>query len=294
MALLGKRGPNSAALDLVRTNRPALASGMGQTAQQILTGDNAHINTINVAPVKAIEPLNPLTAIVDAHDYRHFSMLNQLDDQSYVPIPEEHRAKVGIVGKNALGSVVAGVVPAAVASVLVNKVTPNAPHEAQLAETAAATSALTKVTAPLVGAGSASMASTVLPLYASIQAADKTGQLTEAVLPDDLRGMPREVIKGATSGAVGGGTFAATAAAQSAAATALTTTTATTAAAETGVELGFLGAMEAGLVTATEVTGAAAVAECGFNPFMDVAFAGAAAGAAIGAGVSLIAGLFHH
>ena len=294
VALLGKRGPNSAALDLVRTNRPALASGMGQTAQQILTGDNAHINTINVAPVKAIEPLNPLTAIVDAHDYRHFSMLNQLDDQSYVPIPEEHRAKVGIVGKNALGSVVAGVVPAAVASVLVNKVTPNAPHEAQLAETAAATSALTKVAAPLLGAGSASMASTVLPLYASIQAADKTGQLTEAVLPDDLRGMPREVIKGATSGAVGGGTFAATAAAQSAAATALTTTTATTAAVETGVELGFLGAMEAGLVTATEVTGAAAVAEGGFNPFMDVAFAGAAAGAAIGAGVSFIAGLFHH
>ena len=295
VALLGKRGPNSAALDLVRTNRPALASGMGQTAQQILTGDNAHINTINVAPVKAIEPLNPLTAIVDAHDYRHFSMLNQLDDQSYVPIPEEHRAKVGIVGKNALGSVVAGVVPAAVASVLVNKVTPNAPHEAQLAETAAATSALTKVAAPLLGAGSASMASTVLPLYASIQAADKTGQLTEAVLPDDLRGMPREVIKGATSGAVGGGTFAATAAAQSAAATALTATTATTAAVETaGVELGFLGAMEAGLVTATEVTGAAAVAEGGFNPFMDVAFAGAATGAAIGAGVSLIAGLFHH
>ena len=37
VALLAKRGPDSAPLDLVRTNRPALASGMGQTAQQILT-----------------------------------------------------------------------------------------------------------------------------------------------------------------------------------------------------------------------------------------------------------------
>jgi hypothetical protein len=64
VALLAKRGPDSAPLDLVRTNRPALASGMGQTAQQILTGDEAHINTINVAAVRSEG--HPLTKIMDA------------------------------------------------------------------------------------------------------------------------------------------------------------------------------------------------------------------------------------
>ena len=229
-------------------------------------------------------------------------------DDEFNQLPESHRGKVGIVGKNALGSVVSGVVPAALASVIVQYATPDAPEEAKIAETAVATSVLTKGVAPLVGAGSASIASTALPLYASFQAADKTGQLAEAIIPDDLHGLPREVIKGAASGGVGGATFTGVSAAQSAAASALTTTTATAAAGgaeglemvavgaaaaeETGL-LATIAGVEAGLVTATEVTGAAAVAEGGFNPVADVAFAAAAVGATIGAGVSLVAGLFH-
>eukprot|EP00966_Prymnesium_polylepis_P091239 2111662-Prymnesium_polylepis.1 len=148
VALLAKRGPDSAPLDLVRTNRPALASGMGQTAQQILTGDEAHINTINVAPVKSPASAHPLAKIVDAHDLYHYSAL----DDHLNPIPETHRGKVGIVGRNALGSVVSGVAPAALASAMVEGVTPEAPHEAKLAETAVTTSALTKVAAPMLGA----------------------------------------------------------------------------------------------------------------------------------------------
>jgi len=64
VALLAKRGPESAPLDLVRTNRPALASGMGQTAQQIFTGNDAYVNTINVAPIKSKG--HPITSILDA------------------------------------------------------------------------------------------------------------------------------------------------------------------------------------------------------------------------------------
>ena len=303
VALLGKRGPNSAALDLVRTNRPALASGMGQTLQQILTGDEAHINTINVAPVTSTG-LNPLSAIVDAHDHRHFSMLTNNNDV----IPESERGKVGIVGKNALGSVVSGVVPAALASVIVQSATPDAPEEAKIAETAVGTSVLTKVVSPLVGAGSASIASTALPLYASFQAADKTGKLADAIIPDDLQGLPREVLKGGASGAAAGATFTGVGAAQSAAASSLTATTATAAvggaeglemvavgavaAEETGL-IATIAGVEAGLITATEVTGAAAAAEGFVNPVVDAAFAAAAVGAAIGAGVSLFAGIFH-
>ena len=302
VALLGNRGPNSAPLDLVRTNRPALASGMGQTLQQILTGDEAHINTINVAPVTSTG-LNPLSAIVDAHDYRHFSMLTNNNDV----IPESERGKVGIVGKNALGSVVSGVVPAALASVIVQSATPDAPEEAKIAETAVGTSVLTKVVSPLVGAGSASIASTALPLYASFQAADKTGKLADAIIPDDLQGLPREVLKGGASGAAAGATFTGVGAAQSAAVSSLTATTATAAAGGSGLEMAAVGAVaaeesgliatiagvEAGLITATEVTGAAAAAEGFVNPVVDAAFAAAAVGAAIGAGVSLFAGIFH-
>jgi hypothetical protein len=317
VALLAKRGPDSAPLDLVRTNRPALASGMGQTAQQILTGDEAHINTINVAPVKTEG--HPLAKIMDAHDLSHYALM---DDELNV-IPETHRGKVGLVGRNALGSVVSGVAPAALASAMVEGVTPDAPHEAKLGEEALATSALTKLASPVLGAGSASMAATALPLYASFQAADKTGQLADAIIPDDLQGIPREVIKGGASGAAGGAAFTGAAAAQSAAVTAISSATtpaaavgvaegvelaalggagavaegvgaaAGTVAVAEGVELGTLAAVEAGLITATEVTGAAAAAEGGLNPIADAAFVASAVGAGVGATIGFFSGLFH-
>jgi hypothetical protein len=291
VALLAKRGPDSAPLDLVRTNRPALASGMGQTAQQILTGDEAHINTINVAPVKSPASAHPLAKIVDAHDLYHYSAL----DDHLNPIPETHRGKVGIVGRNALGSVVSGVAPAALASAMVEGVTPEAPHEAKLAETAVTTSALTKVAAPMLGAGSASMASTMLPLYASYQAADKTGQLADAIIPDDLHGIPREVIKGGASGAAGGAAFTGAAAAQSAATTALGGAATTGVAAAEGVEMAALGgaavAEEVG-VAAAAGAGALAGAEAGSFLAPETLGLSVVAGTAIGATVGFFSGLF--
>ena len=296
VALLANRGPDSAPLDLIRTNRPQIVSGPGQTAQQIITGGEANINTINVAPLKveghALNKVATNSNPIYTHDLEHFSLM---DSQTFDVIPESDRGKVGIIGRNALGSVASGVVPAALASAMVEGITPDAPHEAKLAETAVTTSALTKLAAPVLGAGSASMASTMLPLYASFQAADKTGQLTDAIIPDDLQGIPREVIKGASSGAAGGLAFTGAAAAQSAATTALTSaTSAGTVAAAEGVELGTFAAVEAGLVEAAEITGAAAAAEGGLNPIADAAFVATAVGATIGATIGLISGLFHH
>ncbi len=293
VTLLTKRGPDSAPLDLVRTNRPALASGMGQTAQQILTGNEAHINTINVAPVKSEG--HPLAKIVDAHDLSHYALMGPGGELN--PIPESERAKVGIVGRNALGSVVSGIAPAALASAMVEGVTPDAPHEAKLAETAATTSALTKVAAPLLGAGSASMASTLLPLYASFEAADKVGQGVDAVLPDDLHDIPREMIKGGASGAAGGAAFTTATAAQSAATTALTSATTATAAAAEGVELAAFGtgaavaAEEVG-VAAAAGAGALAGAEAGSFLAPETLGLSVLAGSAIGATVGLFSGLF--
>jgi hypothetical protein len=253
VALLAKRGPDSAPLDLVRTNRPALASGMGQTAQQILTGDEAHINTINVAPVKSEG--HPLAKIVDAHDLSHYALM---DDQLNV-IPETHRGKVGIIGKNALGSVVSGVAPAALASVLVEGTTPDAPREAKIVEEAAATSIITKGVSPMLGAGAAPIAESILPLYASFEAADKTGQLADKIIPDDMHGV-HNTVKGALGGAAGGAAFAGTAAVQTAAVTTLL-----------GAEAG----AEAGSVLAPETFGLSILA-----------------GAALGGTVGLITDIF--
>jgi hypothetical protein len=80
------------------------------------------------------------------------------------------------------------------------------------------------------------MASTMIPLYASFQVADKVCQAADAIIPDDLHGIPHEVLKGGASGAAGGAAFTGAAAAQSAAAvTALTSATTTTVAAAEGV-----------------------------------------------------------
>ena len=286
--LLTARDTNSAKLQLVRTNRPALASGMGQTAVEVLTGKTpANTEVINVAPLKStMNPLTSLTAIPDAHATDHYALM----DNDLNVIPESERGNVGLIGRNALGSVVAGVAPAALASVLVESTTPDAPEEVKLAETAAGASVLTKGISPLVGAGSAPIASTILPMFVSMEAADKTGKLADAVIPDDLHGIPHEVLKGAASGAAGGVAFGGTAAMQSAAATAFSSATTTTAAVAEGVELMAVGTevAEGGGILASMVMGAesggAATVETG--PF---AIGGAAVGALVGLGIGLAA-----
>lgn len=292
--LLTARDGNSAKLELVRTNKPALASGMGQTAVEILTGKTpANTEVINVAPLKATS--NPLvTSLPDyAHKTDHYALM---DDDLNV-IPESERGKVGLIGKNALGSVVSGVAPAALASVLVESTTPDAPEEAKLAETAVGASVLTKGISPLVGAGAAPIASTILPMYVSMEAADKTSKIVDAIIPDDMHDLPREVLKGGASGAAAGTAFGVTSAAQSAAATALTSATTTTVAAAEGVEMAALGVGAAEATEGLTLLGALAAGGTGAvegggatSEFGPLAAAGAFVGGLTGAGIYLLTG----
>ena len=285
IALLTSRDNTSAKLEIVRTNRPALASGAGTTLQQVISGGNPkNTKIINVEPVKTGSFTNPLEKIIDGHDLSHYA---SMDDELSI-IPEHERGRIGLIGRNALGSVVSGVVPAALASVLVENFTPNAPHEVKLTEISSATAGLTKVVSPLVGAGGVSAASLALPLFTSFEAADKTGQLIDYIIPDDLHGtIPHEVIKGSISGASGGAGFGVMSAAQSAAATVISST-ATTAEGVEMVALGAAAAEEVGVLGAAALgaeTGAAITAELG-----PLALGGAAIGGAIGLGIGLFGG----
>jgi hypothetical protein len=207
---------------------------------------------------------------------------------------------------------------------MTEKVIPDAPEPAKIATTAVTGAGLTKVVSPMVGAGAVTASSLVLPISSSIAVAQGTSKLVDVVLPDDMNHLAKTVVEGGVSGATGGAVFTGTAAAQSAAVTAISSattpavvvgaaegvelaalgtgavavegvgaaTTATAIGVAEGVELGSLSAIEAGLLTATEVTGAAAAAEGGLNPIADAAFVASAVGAGIGATVGFFTGLF--
>ena len=132
-------------------------------------------------------------------------------------VEDAPRQKVGPLGRNMAGSIAAGIIPAALATYTVEQVTPDAPEEGKLAESAALASAATKFVSPILGAGAAAMSETLLPMYASFQAADKVAQAVHTALPNDLGDLPSSVIEGAASGGAGGAAFAATATAQAAA-----------------------------------------------------------------------------
>jgi hypothetical protein len=286
---LVKRNNSSAKLQLVRTNRPALASGVGSTIQQITSGGNpSNSEVINVEPVKTGAFSHPLQRIEDAHDLMHYSLM----DDEWNAIPESARGRVGLIGRNALGSVVAGIAPAALAGVLVEHFTPKAPTELKIAETAGGAAGFTKVMAPLVGAGGASATAIALPMYASFEVADKTGWIVDAMIPDDLHGtIPHEVIKGVVSGASGGAGFGAMSVTQSAAATAFYSEGAAAIASAEGVEMAALGvaaAEEVGALGTAAVGaewGAALTSELG-----PLAIGGAVIGGAVGLGIGLFGG----
>jgi hypothetical protein len=178
---------------------------------------------------------------------------------------------------------------------MTDQVIPDAPEPAKIATTAVTGASLTKVISPLVGAGAVTASSLIVPIGASIAVAEGSQKILDVVLPDDMDHLTKSTVEGGVTGGVGGAAFTGAAAAQSAAVSALsgaTTTTAGTAVAAEGVELGVLGAVEAGLVEATEITGAAAAAEGGLNPIADAAFVASAVGAGIGATVGFFTGLF--
>ena len=130
------------------------------------------------------------------------------------------------------------------------------------------------------------MAETLLPIYASFQAADKAGQAVDQALPTDMNPVAKGAIEGGASGAVGGVSYGVAAGAQRLAGQAIAE----------GVAQ-----MTAPIGYAAVATEGAAVAE-GFGAAIVGAETGALltselgpiaiVGAALGAGVGLLASAF--
>jgi len=195
--LLLDRTAKSPKLDLARTNVAAVSSP-ALTLQQIASGDRAHMNIIKVDPVK-LSP-NPVKRFIEAHDLTKFTK----------PSP---KVRTSAMVRTSLGGVAAGIVPAALASHLVdNSSLKN--NEAKLGATAVGTSILTKGFSPLFSAGPAPVAETLVPLYGSFQAVDKSEKFVDTMLGDDMSDLKKQTLKGATLGGVGAGAYMATSAAQ--------------------------------------------------------------------------------
>jgi hypothetical protein len=280
---LRNRTPASPALEIVRTTKPAMAMGAVQTLQEIIQSKPIPNTQITVIEPVVGAPTNPLSRLSYDHSL-----------QTYIK-PQAARENVGVMGRNLVGSAVAGVVPLALASYITDQVTPNAPSQVKLGETVIGGSALTKLISPLVGAGAAPISATLLPLAASLEAANVAGQVADVVLPDDMADIPRETIKGAFQGAVGGVGYGAGQAASSAIASTMSGGAGVTTAGELaigGVEMAELAApllvAEEGVGIGAAMLSGAEVGGASTSEFGPLAVGGAALGALIGLGGALL------
>ena len=204
--------------------------------------------------------------------------------------------------KNVGRGAVTGMLPGIAAAAIVEHFAPDQNEHLKNLEEAGITAGGTSVLTTMVGAGSAPMAESVLPLYASYEAASATSKLTDYIMKDDTS-TPENVkgaVSGAYAGATGGAAFVGAAAAQSAAYSAVSSALAgsgTVVAESAGIELTGLAAAEAGLLTATEITGTLAASEGGLNPVLDAAFIATAlltGGTAIAGGIiGFVQGTLH-
>ena len=295
--LLKGRTNASAPLEMIRpANQPALASGMGLTKYQIMSGQTAPPNTklTNIETYKTTDV--PLMNAMEAHDGHHFS--GQTDNFETMT---EERVSLG----KSIGTIkgaAASFLPAIAAAAIVESVAPNQNEHFKNAAIAMGTGMGSQVLAPLIGAGGASAAEMAGPLFASMEAASATSKLTDNIMKDDTS-TPESVkgaISGAYAGATGGAVFVGAGAAQSAAAGAVSSALAgsgTVVAEAAGIELTGLAAAEAGLLTATEITGTLAASEGGLNPVLDAAFIATAlltGGTAIAGGIiGFVQGTLH-
>ena len=200
--------------------------------------------------------------------------------------------------KNVGRGAVTGMLPGIAAAAIVEHFAPDQNEHLKNLEEAGITAGGTSVLTTMVGAGSAPMAETVLPLYASYEAASATSKLTDYIMKDDTS--TPEIVKGAISGAyagaAGGASFVGAAAAQSAAYSAVSSALAgsgTVVAEAAGIELTGLAAAEAGLLTATEITGTLAASEGGLNPILDAAFIATALATGVSGLIGLISTAVH-
>ena len=130
------------------------------------------------------------------------------------PLSQEDRVPSSLRTRNIAGSVATGIIPGVLGSLLVESLAPDTPKEGKIAEQAIATSGLTRVISPLAGVGAVGMSETLLPLYAALEAGDKTGEAVDQALPESTPATARGAIEGGVSGAAGGAAFGVAAAGQ--------------------------------------------------------------------------------
>ena len=314
--ILRSNNAANAKLEIVRTPNPALASGGAKMLNEIITGTEE-------VPYKLtyVDPLTTQSGTSSISDLsiQHSSNISASDAlrTNYKNPSQMKQFGTG------LG---VGLAAGFGANAVTEAVMPKAPEQAKIATNAAVGAGLTQVISPVVGAGAVSASELFLPLYASIQATEATQKIIQN-LPG-FRNDPTGMSTAAIAGGIGGTVFAGTGMAQSAAISALSGAATTTTAATTGIELagvtevgvemaevglaevgeialageagvemaglGTAATIEAGLVTATEVTGTAAATEGGLNPIADGLFIAAGTGAILTAGITGISRLFHH
>ena len=196
------RAPGAAPLELMKTTNTGVSSP-GITAAQTALGREITNTTITeIQPVKTLGK-NPLRRFVANHDLQS-TYANQ--DPRNRPLSEEDR--VPRLRNRIGGGLAAGIVPGLIANLAVGGLAPeDTPQETKIVESAIVTSALTKGISPLLGAGAAGMSETLLPIYASFQAADKAGQVVDRTLPADINPVAKGAIEGGVSGAAGGAAF---------------------------------------------------------------------------------------
>jgi len=125
------------------------------------------------------------------------------------------RVPDGLRTRNAVGNLAAGIIPDLIANVLVEKLAPeDQGDETKIAEKAIATSGLTRVISPLAGVGAVGITESLLPVYAGMQAGDKSAKAVDERLPESTPATVKGVIEGGVSGSAGGAAFGAAAATQ--------------------------------------------------------------------------------
>ena len=282
--LLLNKTLSSAKLNILKTTRTGVSSP-AITATQILGGKTPNNTTITeVQPVRTIG--NPMQKFVKAHKLHNFS----LKDEALNTLSDTDLVKAGLRSKNMGGSLAAGIIPGALTSLAVEGIAPDANPEIKKVGVAAGSALGTQLISPVLGAGAAPMTSTILPIYAGIQAADLTDRGLDAALPNDMNVVGKSTLKGGVDAAVGlgagAGTMAATTAIRSGVASMLAPTAAAPVAVTEGVELGAIGG--SALLAEEASVGAVALAE---GVEMTALGAGAAVAAEeVGVGAAVAAG----
>ena len=213
---LASRTTSSPKLEVVTTTRPAMAAGSGLALQEIMTGQRpANSEYLVVEPVKSRNDWNPLVRPMMDIQEAHGELTNYSNvyPNNKATIPASERVPYNSTfNRNTAGELVSSVVPVAIASMLVEQIAPDQQKDAKIAEVAGGGAMLQQIISPILGGGEVAAADLVLPLFTSLEAADKTAQAMDAALPDDMPYADRSVLIGTAAGGAGGGTFAATAA----------------------------------------------------------------------------------